>query len=159
LPAFKEMEYVPNPHLSATDDPGDNVHRYKLSKRPVTDAETKTMTKMREPRYTTHWTDKISTPLKLEKYDYYGSSGSDCVYRALAVIANAREILYSPEERVNSIWEYLFDADLQANDLLRIHFRVTMRIITEIYNLKDAEEDTIVYKWKEHLLKHDGCLE
>jgi hypothetical protein len=34
-----------------------------------------------------------------------------------------------------------------------------MRIMTEIYNLKDEEESTIVYKWKEHLLKHEGCLD
>jgi hypothetical protein len=153
------MEYIPNPHLSATDEDKDSVHRYKLSKRPVTDAESKTITKMREPVYTAHWTDKISSPLELERYHDYGSSGNDCVYRALAVIANAREIRYSPEERVNSIWEYLFDADLQANNLLRIHFKVTMRVITEMYGLKDAEEDTIVYKWKEHLLKHNRCLD
>jgi hypothetical protein len=159
LPPFKEMEYVPNPHLSATDEDEESVHRYKLSKKPVSNAESKTLTKMREPVYTSHWTDEISSPLELEKYHDHGSSGNDCVYRALAVIANAKEIRYSPEERVNSIWEYLFRTDLDANDLLRIHFNVTMRIMTEIYNLKDEDESTIVYKWKEHLLKHEGCLD
>jgi hypothetical protein len=92
LPAFKEMEYIPNPHLSATDEDEDSVHRYKMSKRPVTDAESKTMTKMIEPVYTDHWTDKISSLLELERYHDYGSSGHYCVYRALAVLANAREI-------------------------------------------------------------------
>jgi hypothetical protein len=26
LPAYKEMEYVPNPHLNSTDDPEESVH-------------------------------------------------------------------------------------------------------------------------------------
>ncbi len=61
----------------------------------MTDGESKFMTKMAEPKYTSHWTNEISSPLDLERYQDYGSSGSDYMYRAMAVIANALEVLYN----------------------------------------------------------------
>jgi len=90
LPAYREMEYVPNPHLNSTDDPEESVHINCL--RMLWQMEKANLW----PKWRSHhWTNEISSPLDLERYQDYGSSGSDYMYREMAVIANTLEVLYN----------------------------------------------------------------